>query len=449
MVEKRYDLVVLGAGNAGLAAAAAARKAGWSVAIVEPDLLGGTCPNRGCVPKKVLVAAAEALDVIRRARQHGIAVATPSLDWSVMMARKRDIIEPIPVGNASSLERRGIDLVRGRAVFVGRDAVQVGDTCLRAPKFVVATGSRPRTLPIEGAHHAITSAEFLSLPAPPSSAVFIGAGVIAMEFSHVLARMGCRATVLARSRALRAFDEHAVAAVVEHSRAVGIELIEGAAATAIVATGERFTVHATVSGQVRTFEADAVVNAAGRVANVDNLDIENAGITIERGRVAVDAFLRSVDNPDVYVAGDAIAGAPQLSPVATKEGRLVGHNLLADELRAIDYRTVPSAVFTIPTLARVGLTEARARAQGLSFDVVNTDLRPWISSRTYLEDAGFAKVVVESGTGAILGADLFGHGAGDTIHIFAMAMAHGIPADDIRAMDYAYPTHTSDVKYLI
>lgn len=446
-----FDLVVVGAGNAGQAAAGAARGAGWNVAIVEADLVGGVCPNRGCTPKKVLVAAAETLDIIRRAAGHGITVAAATLDWQALIARKQSIIDPLPEAMASSLEQRGIALLRGTGAFTADRLLQVGDRWLRARKFVIATGSRPRPLSFEGAELVSTSDDFLSMATLPDSMLFIGAGVVAMEFAHVLARAGSKAIVLARGeRPLGHFDADAVAALVAHSREVGIELHCHAKVTRIHRNGTRLIVEFEQAGAARTLEVERVLNGSGRVGNVDGLGLEHLGIQVHGHSVALDAHLRSLDNPDVYFAGDAIEGAPQLSPLATTEGKLVGHNLLhEDDLRAIDYRTVASAVFTIPAIARVGLTAAQAQTRGMSFEIKSTDMREWISARTYREEAAYAKVLVETGSGAILGADLVGHGAADTIHIFALAMRYGIPAAALRTLDYAYPTASNDVKYLV
>ncbi len=450
MATESFDLVVLGAGNAGQAAAGAARAAGWHVAIIEADLVGGVCPNRGCTPKKVLVAAAETLDAIRRAPGHAITVDGATLDWPALIARKRGIVDPLPDQMAASLAKRGIELIRGQAAFVDRDVVAVGDRTLTAPKFVVATGSRPRPLSFEGARHAWTSTDFLAMETLPESMLFIGAGVVAMEFAHVLARAGAKAIVLARgAQPLGRFDADAVAALVAHSRELGIDVRTHASVARISPRGDRFAVDVVQDGETTTLDVAQVLNGAGRVANVDGIGLEHMGIPVSGNRVELDPYLRAKANPNVYFAGDAIHDTPQLSPIATKEGRLVGHNLTRDDLRPIDHRTVPQAVFTIPAIARVGLTEAEAAAQGIAVDARVTDMRDWISSRTYREEAAFAKVLVERDTGAIVGADLLGHGAADTIHVFALAMRYGIPAADIQTIDYAYPTTSNDVKYLV
>jgi len=449
---KQYDLVVLGAGNAGQAAAGAARKAGWTVAIVEALDVGGVCPNRGCVPKKVLVAAAEALDTVQRAGEHAIAVnGDVSLDWQQLFDRKESFVRPLPGYMEDSLASRGIDLVRGRGVFVSPDEVDVAGTRLRGKAFVLATGSRPRPLPFEGADLLWTSDDILSMTRPPKSVVFVGAGVIAFEFAHVLARVGTKVTMLeALPRPLPRADADAVAALVEHSRERGIDIRTDVRVNSVKRVGDQHRVVFEQAGETVELDADRIVNGAGRVPNLDNLDLEKAGISVERGRIELDEHLRSKDNPRVWVAGDALPTTPQLSPVATYEGRLVGHNLLnPDDLRSPDYSSLPSAVYAIPTLAQVGLTEAEAAARGLDVEVKVNDMRSWISARTYNEQAGFSKVLYDRESRQIVGAHMLGHGAGDVIHIFALAMRHGIAVDELASGLYAYPTFANDVKSLV
>jgi glutathione reductase (NADPH) len=449
---KRYDLVVLGAGNGGQAAAGAARKAGWSVAIVEERDVGGVCPNRGCVPKKVLVAAAETLDAVQRAAEHHVTVGEARLDWKALIARKRSLVGPLPTQMEASLRERGIDLVRGHGVFVGRDTVEVDGTRLEARHIVVATGSRPRPLPIEGAELLKTSDDVLEMDELPVSVAFIGAGVVALELGHVLQRAGAKVTVLeVMSRPLPRLDPDAVNALVDHSRTLGMDLRAGVKVTRLAgANGAGFAVAFEEDGVRLELRAQMVVNGAGRIANLDTLQLERAGVTVERGRVARDVYLRAVENPKVWIVGDALPDTPQLSPVATYEGRLVGHNLLhPEELRTPDYGSMPSAVFTIPALAQVGLTEEEAAQQGLAVDVKVNDLRGWISARTFNEAAAFAKVLVEKETRRIVGAHLLGHGAAEVVHLFAFAMRHGVTADALAGALYAYPTFSNDVKFLV
>ena len=445
-----YDVLVLGAGNAGLAAAGAASAAGQRVLVVESRDIGGTCPLRGCVPKKVLVAAAQALDHIARAEVHAIEVGSAKLDWARLIERERTFVEGVPEEFEKNLKKRGIDNVRGHAQFIGRHEVNVGGRRYTANKIVVATGSRPRPLPVPGAEHLITSDDLLELPALPDSITFVGAGVIAFEFAHVLARAGTRVTLLeVAPRVLPALDADAAHQVAKLTEALGVKIETSVAIERIVKRGAGYEIQYRNSDGKVGARSQLVANGAGRIADLCGLDLKAAGINLDKGRVELDEYLRSIENPDVFFAGDAISGRPQLSPVATYEGQIVGHNLAHRELRAAEYGMQPAAVYTVPSLASVGFTEDGASEAGLDFDVRTNDTREWRSARTYGETAAWSKVLIEKGSGLILGAHLVGHGAEETIHTFALAIEKGMPASEIASRVYAYPTFHADLKYLV
>ncbi len=445
-----YDVLVLGAGNAGLAAAGAARAAGQSVLVVEGRDVGGVCPLRGCVPKKVLVAAAQALDAIARAEVHEISVGPAKLDWRRLIERERTFVDGVPAELESSLSKRGIDLVRGHAHFTGPNEIMVRGRRYTGSKIVVATGSTPRPLPIPGAEHLITSDDLLELPSLPESITFVGAGVIAFEFAHVLARAGTRVTLLeVAQRVLPAIDADASDQLAKLTRDLGVKIETGVTIDRIEKRSEAYQIHYRVDGRKASACSTLVANGAGRVADLAGLDLMAAGITLDSGRIELDDYLRSVENPDVFFAGDAIPGRPQLSPVASYEGRVVGHNLTHEDLEAVEYGFHPAAVYTVPALATVGLSEQEAKEAGLDFEVRTNDMRGWRSARTYGETAAWAKVLIERGSGRILGAHLVGHAAEETIHTFALAIEQGMPASEIASRVYAYPTFHADLKFLV
>ena len=445
-----FDVVVLGTGNAGMVVAGVAHAAGMSVAIVESWDVGGTCPLRGCVPKKVLVAAAQTLAAIDRASEHKISVGDVSLDWGALMARERTFVEGTPAAFIGSLESRGIELVRGPANFSGSHQIDVDGRILDAGKIVIATGSKPRPLAIDGAAHLITSDDILEMTALPDSMIFIGGGVIAMELGHVLQRAGCSVTILeAMPQLLPRMDPGAIAEIERESERIGMKILKSVDVKSIAADGNTLTVSFVHDGVEKSLSAARVANGTGRVPNIDGLDLEAGGVTYDGLRIEVDEYLRSVSNLDVYVAGDALSHTAQLSPVATYEGRLVGDNIVDGDSKIPEYIYMPSAVYTVPAVATVGLTEAEADAAGKDYEAKTNDLSSWMSGRTYAETVAWSKVLVENGTGKILGAHLAGHGAEEVIHIFAFAMRYGVPASDLSSTVYAYPTFMSDVKNLV
>lgn len=450
MSTEKFDVVILGGGNAGIGVTGPVRRAGLSVAMIESHDLGGTCPNRGCTPKKVLVAAGHALHEIGRAGVHRISVAKPKLDWAALIDREKDLIKDIPENIARSMARRDVEVIRGQAAFLGPNAISVGDRRLEARHIVIATGSKPRPLPFPGAQYMITSDEMLSDRSLPGSVIFVGGGVISLEFGHVYARAGAGVTILeALPQLLPALDADAVARLQTESERIGIGVKTGVSVKRIEPANGRLRVIFTHDGTEHAAEADRIVNGAGRVANVDTLDLAAGNVDHANGRIAVDAHLRSTSNPQVYVCGDAVPISPQLSPVATYEGDIVGRNIVEGPKYSPDYDSLPTAVYTVPALAAVGLTEAAANQKGLAVKVHSNDMLSWFSARTYAETVAWSKIIVEQATDRILGAHFVGHDGQELVNIFGLAMRFGITAGEIKDFIYAYPTFSSDIKHML
>ena len=447
---EKYDVVILGGGNAGMGVTVATRAAGLSVAMIEARDLGGTCPNRGCTPKKVLVAAAHALDEIGRAGSHAIEIEPPKLDWRALIEREKEIIRDIPSRLSGLMAKRGVDVIHGEAAFVASNTIRVGTRKLEARNIVIATGSKPRPLPIPGAEFLTTSDDVLSDPVLPRAVVFIGGGVIAFELGHVYARAGIEVTILeALPQLLGGFDEDAVAQLRDESERLGIGIHTKAWVKKIEEVDGRLRVSFAKNGAECSVEADRAVNCAGRVANVEGLDL-GAGVIVHReGRIEIDEHLRSRSNPDVYVCGDAVWSSPQLSPVATYEGGIVGRNIVDGPKHRPDYSHIPASLYSIPAVAAVGLTEAQARVRGFIVNVHRNDMQGWLSARTYAEPVAWSKIIVEETTGRILGAHLVGHAGEELIHIFALAMKHGITARELSEMVCAFPTFAADIRNMV
>jgi glutathione reductase (NADPH) len=450
MTPEKFDVVILGGGNAGIGATGPVRRAGMSVAMIEADLLGGTCPNRGCTPKKVLVAAGHALHEIDRAFIHHITVGKPKLDWAALIDREKDMIKDIPTNLARSMAKRNVEVIKGRAAFTGPNIIRVGDRRLEANHIVIATGSKPRPLPIPGAELMITSDEMLSERELSASVIFVGGGVIALEFGHVYARAGSEVTILeALPQLLPAMDADAVARLQTESERIGIRVRTAVSVKRIERVNGRLRVHFTHEGAEHAADAERVVNGAGRVANVAALDLAAGQVEHTNGRIAIDHYLRSTSNPNVYVCGDAVPTSPQLSPIATYEGEIVGRNIVEGPKHAPDYASMATSVYTVPPLASVGLTEAAARQAGFAVDVHTNDMLDWFSAKTYAETVAWSKVIVDQSTDRILGAHFVGHSGQELVNIFGLAMRFSITASQIRENIYAYPTFSSDIKHML
>lgn len=451
MITEQFDVVILGGGNAGIGVTGPARAAGLSVAMIEARDLGGTCPNRGCTPKKILVAAGHALDEIARAATHKISVGRPKLDWSALIDREQAMVAPIPSQLHASMQRRGVEIVRGEARFVAPDTVCVGDRSLVAKYIVIATGSKPRPLAFPGADNLVTSDHVLIDRMLPRSAVFIGGGVISLELGHVYARAGVEVTVLeALPQLLPAIEPAAVERLRAESERIGVRILTGVDVRRIERRDDgQLHVVFRHQGHEHGIVTDRGVNGAGRIANVDHLDLAAGNVTHVDGRITLDPWLRSVSNPRVYVCGDAVPGAPQLSPVATYEGDLVGRNIVEGACHTPNYDALATSVYTVPALASVGLTEQAAREEGHEIRVRDTDMLGWLSSRTYAETAAWARVITDEASGLILGAHLVGHAGEELVNLFALAIEHRIPAASLKRRIYAYPTFSSDIKNLL
>ncbi len=450
-MEQRFDIIVLGGGPAGRPAAIIARRSGASILVVEAEMLGGTCPLRGCIPKKVLLASAEIMENIRQAPSHRITVQDAHLDWEGLIDLKRALIEDIPQGHEERLDGLGIRTIYGRARFTGPHTVEVNGKSYQGGKVLIATGSRPRGLPIPGFENTLTSDELLEIGYRPSSAIFIGGGPIGMEFTHVFLRAGISVTVLdAAKEILPAFDQDLVRELVEFTQSLGAEVIPGVRVQSIAKASSGFAVTFGLKNESSTIEADIVINSAGRVANHQDLGLYAAGVETDERGILLDGYLRSVSNPDIFVAGDAVPSSPQLSPVATYEARIVAHNMVSPEdLLTPDYSVVPFVVYTIPSLAGVGITEEEASARGLRFKTAHHDLKPLKMAEIYTEPAAVSKIVIDRDTDRILGAHILGHSSQELINTFGLAMKHGITSRDLHEFDFAFPTFSSDIPDMV
>ncbi len=445
-----FDLIVVGSGSAAIAAATRCRAAGWQVAMADSRPFGGTCALRGCDPKKVLVAAAEAVESSRRLERKGVA-GKPLISWPELMRFKRTFTAPVPQAREEQLRKAGIAAFHGRVRFTGPHALQIGDEAAEAGRVVIAAGAKPARLNIPGEEHLTDSEQFLELNELPRRIVFVGGGYISFEFAHIAARAGAAATILhLDGRPLAAFDPDLVGTLVRRTRALGVQVELDSPVRAIERTAEGLTVHAGPAAAPRAFAADLVVHGAGRVAEIEDMGLDAAGVAWERRGVRVNEYLQSVTNPNVYAAGDAAAtaGAP-LTPVAGYEGQIAAANLLEGNHRTADYAGMASVAFTIPPLAAVGLREEAARQQGLRFRVQAENTGGWYSSRRVGEEYSGFKVLIEEGSERILGAHLLGPHAEETINLFALAIRAGLRASDLKDELFSYPTHASDVRYML
>lgn len=374
------------------------------------------------------------------------------IDWPALVRFKRSIIGLVPREREARFAALGIDLVRGQARFTGPTTVAVDEERIEARYVHTATGATPAPLALPGREQLTTSEQFLELDHLPGRIVFVGGGYISFEFAHVAARAGAQVTILhRRSRPLGRSDPDLVGRLVERTRQIGVNVELDTEVSSIERAGAKMVVRATARGALCASETDLVVHGAGRVPDIDDLDLDRAEIAWDARRgVLVNEYLQSRSNPHVYAAGDAAAiGGPPLTPVAGYEARIVAGDVLEGNRYTADYTVVPSVVFTVPPLAAVGLSEAIARTEGRRVRGVYADTAGWYSARRLAEPCAAHKVLVDEETDTILGAHVLGPMADETINLFALAMKAGLTTRQVKDVLYAYPTHASDIPSML
>ena len=448
-MERRFDLVVVGTGVTS-AVASRCREAGWTVAVVDSRPFGGTCALRGCVPKKILVGAAEAVNGARDMATIGVPADGLMIDWPALMRFKRSLVDPTPQRTEAAWAKIGVEQFHGRARFVDSTTLAVGETRLIGRRVLIATGAMPAPLKFPGAERMATSEDFLNLDRIPARIVFVGGGYISFEFAHVAARAGADVTILHRgARPLEGFDPDLVELLVRRTRSLGIRVELDTEVLGLESERSGVSMRGRQHGIERRFEADMAVHGAGRVPELDDLDLDIAGVKREKRGVVVNEYLQSVSNAAIYAGGDAAASGPPLTPKGDHDAAVLLSNLLEGNRRAVNYDGIASAVFTIPPLASAGLTETAAHAAGMKFRTSWLDTSGWFNTRRVGETASGFKVLVEEGTGRILGAHLLGPNAAEVINLFAIAIRLRIPADDLKQVIFAYPTSGSDIRFMM
>ncbi|GLX05943.1 NAD(P)/FAD-dependent oxidoreductase [Microbispora sp. NBRC 16548] len=449
-MKKSFDVVVIGTGEAGSAVAMRCRAAGRNVAIVDSRPFGGTCGLRGCDPKKVLVGAAEIIDRKRRMEGRGVA-GDLRIDWPELIRFKATFTDPFPRQREDGFVQAGVEPFHGRARFLDRRSIEVGQDVLEGTHLVVAVGAWPARLGIQGEHHLTRSDQFLDLQELPRRIAFVGGGYIGFEFGHIAARAGATVTILHGGvRPLKHFDQDLVARLLERTRDLGIDVRTGTKVTGVEGAPGSFKVTALTDSGPEVFEADMVVHSAGRAPEVDDLDLSAAGVEFDRRGIRVNGHLQSVSNPAVYAAGDAAdSGALPETPLAQYEGGLVAENIMEGNQRTADYLGMASVVYSIPALSAVGMTEEEAHAKGLTFTVNQADTSGWYSARRVAEPTSMYKILIEKDSGRILGAHLLGPEADEFANVFALAIRADVRADALKHALFVYPTQASNMAWML
>jgi pyruvate/2-oxoglutarate dehydrogenase complex dihydrolipoamide dehydrogenase (E3) component len=442
---KRYDLIVLGSGSAARdAAAKAVQQCNASVALVESTRWGGSCPNVACKPTKAYLVVAELFhDLNRLAEKLGIDVGPARLDLARVKARK-DTLKKGDERWMADLQGAGFDTYDGDAELLGPGSVRVGAEELGAERLLIATGSRTAVPPIDGIDEIdwIDHVSALELTELPESLLVVGGGPVGLEFAQIFARFGSRVTIVqGADRISPRSDEQACAVL--HSALEeddGIEIVLGSTVSSVRTEADE--VVATVGS--RELRVEKLLLASGRAPNVEALHLPELGIEHDRAGIVVDDLMRTkVDG--IWAAGD-VTGRYQFTPIAQYQARIAIGDMFDLDPPPADYSVLPTAIFTEPELAAVGLTEGEARDRGIDYDVVVHDIK-YVQRSSYKEQRrGLYKIVYETGTRRVLGLHIVAPNGGDIVNGFSLALRLGVTVDDLAAMHHVFPTFAEGVK---
>jgi len=440
----RFDVIIIGTGTAGQSAAFELAAEGYSVAIVESSSTpGGVCALRGCQAKKYFYEVTETVARARHLMGKGVN-EIPGTNWSKILGEKNKFTAAIPENTVNNLRGNGVALYRGEAGFVDGSTITVDSTTLYADAIIIATGALPRKLNLAGSEHTITSNEFLELNALPKRIAFIGGGFISFEFAHFAARLGGSANNIhileVHDRPLQPFDEDMVAKLIAASADEGINIHTASSVSSILKNNSAYIVE-TASGE--TLQVDLVVNSIGRVPNIDDLNLQAAGVEFSAKGIRVDANMQS-SNPHIYAIGDC-AETLQLARVADMEALTAAGAIVARkeglDLPSIDYSAAPAVLFTYPQLGMVGKTEKQLQTEDIKYWKSFEANLSWPTYRRIGMKHAAYKILVDAND-HILGAHFLSDNTTGLINTFKQAMLNA----NIMA---PYPSRESDILYML
>lgn len=448
--ESGHDLIVVGAGSAGFSAAIAAAERGKKVALVGHGTIGGTCVNVGCVPSKTMIRAAEALHGARSAaRFPGLTGSAKIEDWADLVAGKDDLVAGLRQKKYADLlpAYDGIQYIEAGAATLIDGGVSVGGRKVLAPKTLIATGSRPVLPPIPGIADVapLDSTSLLSLDALPDSLIFVGAGYIGAELAQMMARMGVKVTLVARSRLLPQAEPEVSEALSRALLDEGITLVTGIAYDSAASHADGVMLKVVQDGDMRELVAGRIVATAGRAPNIEGLGLDAAGIRTDgRGAIVVGADMQT-SRPGTYAAGD-VTGRDQFVYMAAYGARIAALNAVAGAERRYDNSAMPWVVFTDPQVAGVGLDEAQGRAAGhrVKTSVLPLDQVP--RAQAARDTRGLIKLVADRDTDRLLGGQIVAPEGSDSIQTLVMALKGGLTTQELGETVFPYLTTVEGLK---
>ena len=441
---KEYDLLVIGGGSGGLAHAQRAAEYGARAGVVEYGPLGGTCVNVGCVPKKVMWYAAETRHHLDHAADYGFGVDVRGHDWVSLKARRDAYITRLNGIYEGNLDRRGVDYISGAAQFVDPHTLAVGDEHYRADRIVIATGGRPMVPDIPGAGYGIVSDDFFTLEERPQRVLVAGSGYIAVELGGVFNALGSAVNIVVRKDGVvRSFDAMLGEEVMQAMRDSSIRIDTRVIPASVEKQGDDLFVNS-VDGR-RFGPADCVLWAVGREPNSDTLALDAAGVeTDEQGFIPVDKY-QQTNVEHIFAIGD-VTGAQALTPVAIAAGRRLADRIYGKmEGRYLDYRLIPTVIFSHPPMGTVGMTEAEARAEhGDAVKVYQSRFTPMYYALGELKQTSVMKLITAGAEERVVGCHVIGDGADEMMQGFAVAIRMGATKKDFDDTVAIHPTSAEE-----
>jgi glutathione reductase (NADPH) len=441
-----FDLFVIGGGSGGIASARRAAEYGAKVGIAEFDRLGGTCVNRGCVPKKLMVYASHFSDIFKESEGFGWSPVESSFDWTKMSDAIDKELDRLNRIYQRMLDNSKVELFRNYARFLNAHTLEIGDKKVTADKILIAVGGHPIKPNIPGMEHTIVSDDMFLLKKQPKRIAIIGAGYIGVEFACIMNGLGSQVTQIIRSdKILRGFDDDIRSGVQEAMAKHGIRIITNSSIAKIEKTDDGLKVFLEGGENNEVAIADAIgLAATGRIPNLEKLGLENTSVETQKGAIAVDRYNKtSCEN--IYAIGDC-TDRINLTPVAINEGRAFSDTHFGGKSRLISYDNIPSAVFSTPEAATVGLTEAQAieKYGEDAIKIYRSRFRPTYHTLSGQDEKTLMKLIVERATDKVIGAHMVGESAGEIIQGVAIAVKMGATKADFDATVAIHPTSAEE-----
>jgi len=450
MAIKEFDIFVIGTGSSGKTIAFDCASQGMKVAIADNREYGGTCANRGCDPKKILVGITEVYQAAKNLENKGL-TNTPKIDWEHLQKFKQEFTSPVPIVNERQLIKAGISLYHQSPKFLGPNTLSVEGKTVKAKKVVIATGRMPIELKIPGREYLKVSDDFLNLEALPKNITFIGGGYIGMELAHIAARCGVKVTVIqSRDTILKGFDKDLTKELIKISEGLGIQILLGSRVNKVEKLQKNYRVHYEKDEKTKSITTELVFNCAGRIPSIADLDLEIGNIDFGKKGIIVNEFLQSPSNPNVYACGDVAATIfPPLTPTANLEAKVLSENIRKGNLTKLPKVVTPSVVHCIPQLAMVGLSISDIESQKDIYQVNYKKVPKWFSAKHKNEAEYSYKVIIDKKNKTIVGAHILATNAGELINLFTLAINNKVSIEDFKNMIFAYPTWGNDIQAML